>query len=509
MANWKKVVVSGSAAELSTLKVDNLASGVVTGSGSTLGTQAINGTGNILATTGATGISASGSFSGSFHGDGTNLTGVVASAPNSLHFEGGLAGVDYNGSTAVTASISGAASLSSNTVTKWTGTGFANSNITDNGTLVNVLSNTKITGSLDILLTGSSTLEIAGNNFQQTYISTAGALVLNPGSGGVGMAGVNQYITLGYIQGQTAGSYLTGSFTGSFKGDGSGLTGIVTASYANNASTADSATTAATASFVTGSNVVGTVASATSASYANNATTASYANNATTASYALNAGAGNGTFSGSFSGSFQGDGSALTGIAATLSVSGDSGSGTVDLKTQTLSVIGTANEVNTSVSGQTVTVGLPNNVTIAATLTAATASIQENLLVQGNTTLQGDLTVNGTTTFINTTNLYIEDKFALFASGSTTATDGGFVIQSAAAGTGYAFGYDASADRWALEDNVSGSATAFSGTPTAYLTSTEYGLAASIPANPSYGGSAAGYGNIWVSTDTSDIWIYA
>ena len=136
MANWKKVVVSGSAAEFSTLKVDNLASGVVTGSGSTLGTQAINGTGNILATTGATGISASGSFSGSFHGDGTNLTGVVASAPNSLHFEGGLSGVDYNGSTAVTASISGAASLSTNAVTKWTGTAFANSSLTDNGTAI-------------------------------------------------------------------------------------------------------------------------------------------------------------------------------------------------------------------------------------------------------------------------------------------------------------------------------------------------------------------------------------
>ena len=425
MANWKKVVVSGSAAEFLTVKVDNLASGVVTGSGSTLGTQAINGTGNILATTGATGISASGSFSGSFHGDGTNLTGVVASAPNSLHFEGGLLGLDYNGSTAVTASISGAASLSTNAVTKWTGTGFANSSLTDNGT--------NITGTTSLQLTGAS-------------------------------------------------SILSGSFSGSFAGLADRA---VSASYALNA------TTATTASYVAGGNVVGTVTSATSASYASNA------------------GAGNGAFSGSFSGSFQGDGSNLTGIAATLSVSGDSGSGTVDLKTQTLSVIGTANEVNTSVSGQTVTVGLPNNVTIAATLTAATASIQENLLVQGNTTLQGDLTVNGTTTFINTTNLYIEDKFALFASGSTSATDGGFVIQSAAAGTGYAFGYDASADRWALEDNVSGSATAFSGTPTAYLTSTEYGLAASIPANPSYGGSAAGYGNIWVSTDTSDIWIYA
>jgi len=431
MANWKKVVVSGSAAEFSTLKVDNLASGVVTGSGSTLGTQAINGTGNILATTGATGISASGSFSGSFHGDGTNLTGVVASAPNSLHFEGGLLGLDYNGSTAVTASISGAASLSTNAVTKWTGTGFANSSLTDNGTA--------ITGNTSIQLTGAS-------------------------------------------------SNLSGSFSGSF----SGLADrAVSSSYAGNASTADSALTANTASYVAGNNVVGTVASAT------------------TASYASFAASGNGTFSGSFSGSFQGDGAGLTGIAATLFVSGGTGNGTVDLKTQTLSILGTANEVNTSVSGQTVTIGLPDNVTIAATLTAATASIQENLLVQGNTTLQGDLTVNGTTTFINTQNLYVEDKFALFASGSTTATDGGFVIQSAAAGTGYAFGYDSSADRWALEDNVSGSATAFSGTPTAYVASVEFGLATNKPADPSYGGSANGYGNIWVSTDTSDIWIYA
>lgn len=364
MANWKKVVVSGSSAEFSTLKVDNLASGVVTGSGSTLGTQAINGTGNILATTGATGISASGSFSGSFHGDGTNLTGVVASAPNSLSGGAGLTAFSYNGSTAVTASVSGAASLSINNITKWTGDAFANSSLTDNGTA--------ITGNTSIQLTGASS-----------------------------------------------------------------------------------------------------------------------------------------NLSGSFSGSFQGDGSGLTGIAATLFVSGGTGNGTVDLKTQTLSIVGTANEIETSASGQTVTIGLPNNVTVASTLTAATASINNDLTVQGNTLLQGDLTVNGTTTYINTQNLYVEDKFALFASGSTTATDGGFIIQSAAAGIGYAFGYDASADRWALEDNLSGSATAFSGTPTAYVASVEFGLATNKPADPSYGGSANGYGNIWVSTDTSDIWIYA
>jgi hypothetical protein len=83
MATWKKVIVSGSAAELSALQVDNLTSGqvVIGGGTSNLSTTAINGTGNILATTGATGVSISGSFSGSFFGDGAGLTGVTAAFP--------------------------------------------------------------------------------------------------------------------------------------------------------------------------------------------------------------------------------------------------------------------------------------------------------------------------------------------------------------------------------------------------------------------------------------------
>ena len=43
---------------------------------------------------------------------------------------------------------------------------------------------------------------------------------------------------------------------------------------------------------------------------------------------------------------------------------GDSGTGAVDLNSQTLTIGGTANEIETSASGQTLTVGLPNNVTV-------------------------------------------------------------------------------------------------------------------------------------------------
>ena len=83
MAEWKKVIVSGSTANLAALQVDNLTSGqvVIGGGASNLSTTAINGTGNIAATTGATGLVHSGSFSGSFQGNGSGLTGVSAAFP--------------------------------------------------------------------------------------------------------------------------------------------------------------------------------------------------------------------------------------------------------------------------------------------------------------------------------------------------------------------------------------------------------------------------------------------
>jgi hypothetical protein len=80
-------------------------------------------------------------------------------------------------------------------------------------------------------------------------------------------------------------SYNTGSFTGSFIGDGSGLFGITadTASYVLNAVSASYSMTAVTASYILASGIDGTVANAVSSSYA------------ITASYALNAGASSGS----------------------------------------------------------------------------------------------------------------------------------------------------------------------------------------------------------------------
>ena len=79
-------------------------------------------------------------------------------------------------------------------------------------------------------------------------------------------------------------------------------------------------------------------------------------------------------------------------VDVTTSIAGDSGTGTVSTA-QTLTVSGTANEVETSVSGQTITIGLPNNVTITNDLTVS-----------------GNLRVVGTAVTFETQTVRVEDR---------------------------------------------------------------------------------------------------
>jgi len=141
MAEWKKVIVSGSQAELAAVSASI---GVLVGS-------------NQQITTNPSTTFLSGSFSGSFVGDGSGLTGVSASSLLYSASSGeGISPFSFDGSSNVTVSVSGAAQLSDNAVTKWNDTDgkFVDSNITDNGSLVNINSATNITGSVNV--TGSS-----------------------------------------------------------------------------------------------------------------------------------------------------------------------------------------------------------------------------------------------------------------------------------------------------------------------------------------------------------------
>ena len=159
MATWKKVIVSGSSAALAALQVDNLTSGSVViggGSAANLSVTAINGTGNIVATTGATNLVATGSFSGSFSGSffgTTNLPDLTQST--------GITAFTYDGATTATVAVSGAAALTNNQMTKWSGSAFQTSSLNDNGTTITGTTSLQLTGASSIL-TGSFTGSLVG-----------------------------------------------------------------------------------------------------------------------------------------------------------------------------------------------------------------------------------------------------------------------------------------------------------------------------------------------------------
>ena len=84
--------------------------------------------------------------------------------------------------------------------------------------------------------------------------------------------------------------------------------------------------------------------------------------------------------------------------ATSLEVSGGSGSGSIDLDSQTLAIGGTANEIETSFSGTTLTVGLPDSVTITTNLTVGNnADVSGTLNVDGNVTLNSNVDLGDST----------------------------------------------------------------------------------------------------------------
>jgi hypothetical protein len=475
-ASWKKVVVSGSTPNFANIQVDGLTSGqVVIGGGSAgnLTSTAVNGTGNIVATTGATGLAHSGSFSGSFSGPLTGTSSYATQAltasyvtssnvfgpngsnsiltasfaitasyvlggsatPGTLTGSTGITAFSFNGATNAAVAISGAANLGTNTITKWTGTAFANSSLYDDAT--------NVTGSVSIKLTGAS-------------------------------------------------SALTGSFTGSFIGS---LTG--TASYASQAL---SASNALTASYL----YPGT--------YAVTASWAVTASNALTASQLLNAlTLGNGLTGTSFNGS-----SAVTaavGAGALISV----GTGLTAVATSSLTTNQIPKFSNNTLSGSNIS-DTGTQVQISATATsglsvgAGGVNVTGNSTFNNNVTITGDLSVAGTASFTNTDNLNIKDKFILINSGSTTLADSGWVTQYNAAGSGSAFFLEAGSTgpygRFAVAYDTIGTSTSIAADE--YVVTAKLS-AASAPSNTvssSWGSTNSG-GNMWIKQDTGDIYIWA
>lgn len=85
-------------------------------------------------------------------------------------------------------------------------------------------------------------------------------------------------------------------------------------------------------------------------------------------------------------------------IATSFDIAADSGTTDTVAGGETITFEGTTNEVTTAVSNNTITIGLPDNVTIA-----------------------GNLTVNGTTTTVATTNLEVTDPLFSIGSGNNAS----------------------------------------------------------------------------------------
>jgi hypothetical protein len=469
MAEWKKVVVSGS--DISQLNND--------------ANYLING---------QSGATLTGSFSGSFTGT-TNLPDLTSGE--------GISTFTYDGSATATVAVSGAADLSNNAVTKWNDTDgkFANSNITDDGTLVTIDSNTTVSGSLtvtgNVIGTGSLKLQPDSNDarYLEIYNTAAQDTHITASGGWLFLGDDTTYVKVD--------NYSTNNSMELRADNGISVTGSLNVTGSNVQVITDDFTVGGTG----GARLTVTPAAGVNIYDINFFSSADFdtrqlvKSDGTTVTVDWE----NGLFSGSFSGSFQGDGSQLTGVTATsLANSLSQGTGITAFTFNG----STAQTVEVSGSG-TLSV---NTLTKWTGDAFADTSITDDgtlVTVTNDALFQGDIIVQGTASFQSTQNLLVADRFVLFASGSVATGDGGIVVQQGTQNVGELYGYDSTTTRWGFTSSFN-SATGTSFTPAVYVGAVQTGIGqTAASAAPIYGGSSFGYGTIHVDTDDSEIWIYA
>ena len=138
----------------------------------------------------------------------------------------------------------------------------------------------------------------------------------------------------------------------------------------------------------------------------------------------------------------------------------------------------------------------------AGILEIDTTNSGEGVKMAGNLTVEGDFVVNGSTTQANVDNLLVKDKFILLNSGSAASGDAGILAGSGSAYSGSSFVFDDSADRWGTQHDTQLGSTMTTSTPEAY---------ASLYVLNANTGSATYKvkGNIRVDDSDESIWIYS
>jgi len=561
MAQWRKVLVSGSAADVSSLNV-----------GTAEGTA-----GTIINNSSIAGSRITGSFTGSFVGDGTNLTGITATSLDIDAFGSDLTSATLEASDLFIVSDGGTDGRANigDLAAPLAGTGLeANSNTiriaaaaAGNGLSggagsalavdLNELSAATVNVAADSIAiidaddnsskkesiadfvdgingtgidAGSGQLSIAA---AQTNITS----VINSSLGKIGTAADQEYIKfdtanevnvhinnneklsvtatgvditgdLTLAGAVSASSGMTGSFTGSFVGDGSNLTGVgfqidelsntLTAVAQSDLLVVADADASNEEKKITFSNfedqIFGNVSGDATIAAAGALTIADNA-----VSLAKMAGLARGNI---IIGDSSGDPSALDASTdgrilvgdgndlASVAVSGDvalASNGAVTI--QANAVEGSMLNSNTAGTGLTYA---GSNLDVASAQTTIETIYNTSLIIgraandttinfttddeivfdQGSTeamkidstgvTVAGNLTVNGSTTTISSTNLLVEDAFIFAGSGSAGSNvDGGLIVQEGSnEGTGSALYHDTTDNRWSVAKTVDQKATA-------------------------------------------------
>ena len=302
---------------------------------------------------------------------------------------------------------------------------------------------------------------ISGSNAELNSLSLSSALT--PANGGLGLtaasvsgvpvgSGTNSYSIVGsngsgqILRNYAIGVVVSGSFSGSFYGDGSNLTGVSSApTFKLSGSTAGTDFNAATDTlyFTTASSHGFDM----SMSFSGTRKTMSLVTPQPlrTTDIVTFAGVNGGSISGSrlnLSAMGGGTGNKVVVVDANNFLVSQS----IDSRVWGTSLIdGSGASTRLAIFSDADTVSSDSNLTYTANVLTVNGSTFGQ-----NVTIAGDLTVLGNVVQLQITNLNIEDRFVYINSGSSTG-DGGFIVSTGSAGNGVAFGFDDSQARWGIQ----------------------------------------------------------
>lgn len=173
-------------------------------------------------------------------------------------------------------------------------------------------------------------------------------------------------------------------------------------------------------------------------------------------------------------------------LSSTLAISGSTGNDSVNLVNDALTFTGTTNEIETSVTNNQVQIGIVSNPTLT-----------------GNVTVTGNLNVTGDTIQAQVSNINVEDRFILLNSGSTSGDSG--IVFGGSDGTVN----EGSGIFWDSPANIFGFSAGISAEDTTATHTSKLGNIQVASSNPSSAPTFQGIGSIAINDSDEGIWIFS